>query len=46
MSTSPRIRWWAFAPYILVSMIHIAALALYADRIAAITKILLMPLLA
>jgi uncharacterized membrane protein YhhN len=46
VSTSPRLRWWAFAPYILVSIIHVAALALYADRIAAITKILLMPLLA
>lgn len=46
VSSSPRTRWWAFAPYALVSLVHVAALAVYADSFAAMTKILLMPLLA
>lgn len=46
MSTSPRTRWWAFAPYAIVSLVHIGALAAYDDSLAAVTKFLLMPLLA
>jgi uncharacterized membrane protein YhhN len=46
VSTSPRLRWWAFAPYVIVSLIHIGALSVDATDIAAVTKILLMPLLA
>ena len=46
VSTSPRLRWWAFAPYVIVSLIHIGALSVDATEVAAITKLLLMPLLA
>jgi uncharacterized membrane protein YhhN len=38
--------WIAFVPYITVSLIHVAALALDADALAGPTKLLLMPLLA
>lgn len=37
---------WGFAPYALVSLIHVVALAIPADQIAAPTKLMLMPLLA
>lgn len=37
--------WWGFTPYILVSLVHVAALAENAVEIAAPTKLLLMPLL-
>lgn len=46
VSTSPRLRWWAFAPYALVSVIHVTAIAVGADSLDAVTKVLLMPLLA
>ncbi len=38
--------WWAFLPYVLVSGVHVAALAGTSDAIAASTKLLLMPALA
>lgn len=38
--------WWGFALYGAVAVIHITALALGADAVAAPTKLLLMPLLA
>ena len=41
----PRL-WIAFVPYIAVSLIHVAALAVHAEAIAGPTKLLLMPLLA
>jgi len=40
-----RARWWAFAPYVLVSIVHVTALAYSNDVLDAATKILLMPLL-
>lgn len=43
----PRARWWwGFALYGVVALVHIAALAVGADDVAAPTKLLLMPLLA
>lgn len=36
----------AFAPYIVVSVVHVVALAVEADAVAGPTKLLLMPLLA
>lgn len=41
----PRL-WIGFAPYAVVSLIHIVALALDVDPVAGPTKLLLMPLLA
>ncbi len=41
----PRL-WIGFAPYIALSIVHVGALALDADAIAAPTKLALMPLLA
>lgn len=38
--------WIGFAPYAVVSLVHVAALALDAETVAAPSKILLMPLLA
>ena len=38
--------WIGFVPYIAVSIVHVAALALGADALAAPTKLALMPLLA
>jgi uncharacterized membrane protein YhhN len=38
--------WIGFAPYIALSVVHVAALAAGADAIAAPTKLTLMPLLA
>lgn len=40
-----RRQWLAFAPYIVVSAVHIGALAIGSDAIAAPTKLVLMPLL-
>lgn len=41
----PRL-WIGFVPYIAVSLVHVVALALDADAVAAPTKLALMPLLA
>jgi len=38
--------WIAFAPFIVLSIVHVAALAADADALAAPTKLTLMPLLA
>ena len=38
--------WIAFAPYIVMSVVHVGALAVGADAIAGPTKLALMPLLA
>ena len=38
--------WIGFTPYIVVSIVHVAALALGAEGVAAPTKLLLMPALA
>ncbi|GAA5209453.1 lysoplasmalogenase [Microbacterium kyungheense] len=38
--------WIAFAPFIVLSIVHVAALAAHADALAAPTKLTLMPLLA
>jgi len=38
--------WTGFAPYIVISIVHIGALAAGADAVAAPTKLALMPLLA
>lgn len=38
--------WIGFAPYIAVSVVHVAALAVDAEAVAAPTKLLLMPALA
>jgi uncharacterized membrane protein YhhN len=38
--------WWGFVPFAAVSAVHVIALALAADGLAAPTKLLLMPLLA
>ncbi|MFH8252935.1 lysoplasmalogenase [Microbacterium sp. B2969] len=45
MSHLPRSRWWGFALYAAVALVHISALALGADAVAAPTKLLLMPAL-
>ena len=45
MPITSRARWWAFAPYVLVSIVHVTALAYSNDVLDAATKILLMPLL-
>ena len=37
---------WAFVPFIVISIVHVAALALGADALAAPTKLALMPALA
>ncbi|MFT4230951.1 MAG: lysoplasmalogenase [Microbacterium sp.] len=43
----PLPRWtWGVAPYAVVSLIHVGALALGAESVAAPTKLVLMPLLA
>ncbi|WP_417562913.1 lysoplasmalogenase family protein [Microbacterium sp.] len=39
-------RWAGFIPYVVVSVVHVTALAASADALAAPTKLLLMPLLA
>jgi uncharacterized membrane protein YhhN len=39
-------RWWGFALYAAIAFVHIAALALGVDAVAAPTKLLLMPALA
>lgn len=41
----PRL-WIGFVPYVAVSLVHVAALALGADALASPTKLALMPLLA
>lgn len=46
MPALPRRRRWGFAPYVLVSVIHVVALAVDAHAVAAPTKLALMPLLA
>ena len=46
VSSLPLARWWGFALYAVVSLIHITALALDADVVAGPTKLLLMPALA
>lgn len=38
--------WVAFAPYIFISIVHVVALALGAESVAAPTKLVLMPALA
>lgn len=45
-SAPRRIPWWAFLPYLLLSAVHVVALAVGAASVAAPTKIGLMPLLA
>ncbi|WP_345802174.1 lysoplasmalogenase [Microbacterium sp. AZCO] len=45
MSSLPRVRWWGFALYTVVALVHIAALAVGADAVAAPSKLLLMPAL-
>jgi hypothetical protein len=40
------IRLWAFIPYVVVAALHVIALAVHNDTIAAPTKLALMPLLA
>jgi uncharacterized membrane protein YhhN len=40
-----RTRWWGFAPYAALSVIHVVALAVGSDAVAAPTKLGLMPLL-
>ncbi|WP_036283976.1 lysoplasmalogenase [Microbacterium luticocti] len=44
--TVPALRWVGFAPYAMVSAVHVVALAMDATPTAAVTKMLLMPLLA
>ncbi|MEU1973646.1 lysoplasmalogenase [Microbacterium sp. NPDC019599] len=46
MSSLPWARWWGFALYAAIALVHIAALAVGADAVAAPTKLLLMPALA
>lgn len=41
-----RSSWFGFAPYIALSIVHVAALAMGAGAVAGPTKLLLMPLLA
>ncbi|KRA25813.1 hypothetical protein ASD65_00090 [Microbacterium sp. Root61] len=45
-SALPGSWWWGFVPFVLVSIVHVAALAADADALAAPTKLALMPLLA
>ena len=45
-SAPPRSRWLGFAPFIVLSVIHVGARAVGADDLAAPTKLTLMPLLA
>ncbi|WP_396668509.1 lysoplasmalogenase family protein [Microbacterium sp. R86528] len=44
-ATLPARWWWGFVPFLLVSLVHIVALTLNADEIAAPTKLVLMPAL-
>lgn len=44
--TPVRARWWGFAPYVVLSVVHIVALADDAEPLASATKLTLMPLLA
>ncbi|MFT4212525.1 MAG: lysoplasmalogenase family protein [Microbacterium sp.] len=41
-----RTRWWGFAPFTAVSVLHVLVLGAGADALAQPTKLLLMPLLA
>ena len=45
-STLPQTRWWGFAPFIVLSIVHVGARAVGADDVAGPTKLTLMPLLA
>ncbi|MGC5221956.1 lysoplasmalogenase family protein [Micromonospora sp. DT81.3] len=38
--------WWGFAPYAVLSLVHVVALAVGSDDVAAPTKLTLMPALA
>lgn len=42
----PARRWWGFAPFVVVAVVHVAALFTGSDLITGPTKLLLMPLLA
>lgn len=46
MTTRPLARWSGFAPYLVVAIVHVIALATGSDAIAGPTKLWLMPLLA
>ncbi|WP_243077275.1 lysoplasmalogenase [Microbacterium sp. SS28] len=46
MSSLPRASWWGFALYGVAALVHVTALAIGADAVAAPTKLTLMPLLA